>query len=635
MPRKYISKANRRYISHDPENLKRAVDAIANNGMSYRQAASTFGIPKTVLVRHKKGGVKKQGGQTVLSTEEENLLIMNLNVCSDWGYPLDTYDLQLLVKNYLDKLGRSVPRFRNNLPGKEFVYGFLKRHKNDISNRMCENIKRSRAQVSRAIVEEYFANLSETLKDIPPTHLINYDETNLADDVGRKKVITKRGCKHPERVMNTSKSATSIMFAITGDGQVLDPYVVYKAQNMYSSWTEGGPRNSRYNRTPSGWFDADCFEDWVLTVVIPYFRKLDGRKVLIGDNLSSHLSLSVVKELKKYNVDMVFLPANSTHLTQPLDVAFFRPFKVMWRKILLDWKKGPGRTEASIPKSVFPRLLKQLMDEVVLNAKPNIISGFRKTGLIPLNKEEVLKQLPKENLDTHEAEAINTSIIDLLKEMRYPAKPQRKSNNKKVNVLPGKSVKCDSSTSDSSLSAYEEDMRENYIDEEIDLVDENLNFTQNEENTNIQSSSSDDDLPLIHCRNGNSNMAKETSNKNIPKELTQNTPSTSRQIVKDAFDIGDWILVKFPVDRPTAVIKSRAYIGRILSKTDSSYIGTFLRRKIIAKESEEVRPLYYYPAIPDESEFSENQILKKLSFFTERRGLFSFKNLDTKDYENL
>ena len=58
---------------------------------------------------------------------------------------------------------------------------------------------------------------------------------------------------------------------------------------------------------------------------------------------------------------MVFLPRNSTDLTQPLDVAFFRPLKEAWRNILFKWKKGDGRKEASIPKSIFPSLLKKTL----------------------------------------------------------------------------------------------------------------------------------------------------------------------------------------------------------------------------------------------------------------------------------
>lgn len=590
--------------------------------MSYRQASATYGIPTSVLVRHKKGNVKRKGGQTVLTEEEENLLLYNINICADWGYPIDSHDLKLIVKNYLDKLGRTVPRFKDNFPGKEFVFSFLKRHKGVITNRLCENIKRSRASVSKEIIEEYFANLLVTLDGIPPTHIINYDETNLADDVGRQKVLTRRGCKHPERVMNTTKSCTSIMFAVTGDGHVLEPYVVYKATNLYSSWTEGGPRNTRYNRTPSGWFDMDCFEDWIITSIIPYFKKLEGRKVLIGDNLASHISINVVKELQKYNIDMVFLPANSTHLTQPLDVAFFRPLKIAWRKILLQWKKGPGRKEAAIPKSIFPRLLKQLMECIMPNAKLNIIAGFRKTGLIPLNKEEVLKQLPNENLQHHESQAINTSILELLKEMRYSEKRTQKPRNKKLPVVPGKSVKYDGnsscSSSDSEQSEKEKLSAENNEDEGFDIVDEKID------------SSSDDELPLFYYGRGKENY--ESNNDQTPKDM----PSTSAQSHNNNICKGDWVLVKFPVARPTATIKNRVYIGKVLSKFATSYLGTFLRKKESKKETEEVNgPLYYYPDIPDESEFGEDQIIMKLSSYTERRGLMNFKNLNTKDYENV
>lgn len=146
--------------------------------MTYREAALRFDIPKTALVRHKKENVKKQGGQTIF-TQEERFFIENIRICAEWGYPIDTCDFQLLVKNYLDKLiGRTITRFRNNLPGEEFVYGFLRRHKDRISNRMCQNIKRSRANIARDIVNKYFHNLSEALKDVPPSNLINCDEIN-------------------------------------------------------------------------------------------------------------------------------------------------------------------------------------------------------------------------------------------------------------------------------------------------------------------------------------------------------------------------------------------------------------------------------------------------------------------------
>lgn len=80
----------------------------------------------------------------------------------------------------------------------------------------------------------------------------------------------------------------------------------------------------------SGWFDSISFEDWFELTFLPNVRNLDGPKVIIGDNLSSHISLKVLKSCEDNNVRFICLPPNSTHLTQPLDVAFFAPLKRIW-----------------------------------------------------------------------------------------------------------------------------------------------------------------------------------------------------------------------------------------------------------------------------------------------------------------
>lgn len=157
--------------------------------------------------------------------------------------------------------------------------------------------------------------------------------------------------------MDSSKSATSLMYAGCADGHLLPPYVVYKATIMYDTWTLGGPAGACYNRTKSGWFDILTFHDWFSTLALPHLKKLPGRKVLIGDNFSSHLSPEVIQMCEENEIRFCFLPANATHLAQPLDVAFFRPMKQAWRKILETWKKGPGRKYSSIPKEKEKRRL--------------------------------------------------------------------------------------------------------------------------------------------------------------------------------------------------------------------------------------------------------------------------------------
>ncbi|KAF2889558.1 hypothetical protein ILUMI_16615, partial [Ignelater luminosus] len=112
--------------------------------------------------------------------------------------------------------------------------------------------------------------------------ICQFGEINIAYDSGRTKVITKTGSKYPEWIINTSKSATSII----------------------------GLR-------------------------LAYLRRLDG--------LSSHFSPTFVKFCLDNGIRMIFLAINFTDLPQPLDAAFFRPKSKLKKNIdLLEvgtWEK--------------------------------------------------------------------------------------------------------------------------------------------------------------------------------------------------------------------------------------------------------------------------------------------------------
>ena len=169
-----------------------------------------------------------------------------------------------------------------------------------------------------------------------------------------KKCLFRRGVKYPKRVQSFSKTA----IPGNADGQMLAPYVVHKADHLWSSWIQRGPENTRYNHTSSGWLYSRTFADWFESVFIDHVRRLEGPKVLIGGNLSRHFKSKVLELAEEHNVRFICLPANSAHILQPLDVAFFGPMKRGWRSSLNDWKSGSKNTSRSLSKDCFPRLLK-------------------------------------------------------------------------------------------------------------------------------------------------------------------------------------------------------------------------------------------------------------------------------------
>ena len=380
------------------------------------------------------------------------MFVNHLIQLGEWGFPFSSLDLRITVKNYLERSCRVIKKFTNNTPGEEWARNFLKRHSHKIRQCACQNIKSSRANLHCDSFTQYFANLKAVVEDVPPSNLLNYDETNLSDDPGSEKLIFKHGKKYPERIMNYTKGNTSIMFSGTADGELLPVYVVYKAHHMWKSWTRGGPKRAQYNRSSSGWFDGICFDDWFSTVVVPWAKKRSGKKVVIGDNLSSHFSTMVLKMCEELNISFVCLVASSTHLSQPLDIAFYGPMKRKWRKILKNWKlKNPGKT--SLLKDEFPILLKELCE--CFNCE-NLTAGFSASGIYPFCPDELYKKLPSAAAD-ESINSVSDAFLDHLKSLRSPnEKSKRCQKRKRLNVEAGKSV----SHEDLELSDEEEENKE-------------------------------------------------------------------------------------------------------------------------------------------------------------------------------
>lgn len=467
----------RSYKNYTEEQLNEAIQKVADGELSMKAAAARYKIPfGTIHNKFHGKHIKNTGGQPIFSNAEEMAIINAAAKCSDWGFPLDLLDIRMLAKSYLDRRGRVVTKFLNNIPGKDWALSLLQRHKNDVAQRVASNINKSRAGVSREILEKYFDNLEVTLEGVAASNIFNYDETNVGDDPGKKRCIYRRGVKYPEKVINHSKSCTSIMICGSADGTLLPPYVIYKSEHLYNTWKEGGvqgkpccdksccKRGCRFNRTSHGWIDSSTFQDWFESSFLPHARRLEGRKVLIGDNLASHFNDRVLQLCEENNIGFVCLVPHSTHICQPLDVAFFKPLKVAWRAVLTDYKLK--YKTSGLPKDVFPSLLKLAiakMDKVKAQSstKPgdqeesainrNMINGFYATGIHPLNRHKVMEKIPDAAQDP--VREVNDSLTDLLRENRFGQKSERRVRKKKrLNIEPGKSV----ATHESSSSEDEE-----------------------------------------------------------------------------------------------------------------------------------------------------------------------------------
>ena len=145
------------------------------------------------------------------------------------------------------------------------------------------------------------------------------------------------------------------------NGDKIPPYVLYKAQLMYHTWTLSGPTEAMYGVSASGWIEKQNFYSWFVKGFIPVLKKMKliaaneelsttlttTEPCLVSDSSDesdftddtspsvilffnghySHINLDVIYVARKYNIILVTLPSNTTHALRPLDVGVFAPMK--------------------------------------------------------------------------------------------------------------------------------------------------------------------------------------------------------------------------------------------------------------------------------------------------------------------
>lgn len=76
-------------------------------------------------------------------------------------------------------------------------------HKAVLTQISAKNYSYSMAAKDEQVVKSFFNNLEQELREIPPSNIWKYQETNLVDDPSVRKVINKKGTKCPERIQNS------------------------------------------------------------------------------------------------------------------------------------------------------------------------------------------------------------------------------------------------------------------------------------------------------------------------------------------------------------------------------------------------------------------------------------------------
>ncbi len=215
-----------------------------------------------------------------------------------------------------------------------WAYLFRKRH--DFSKGKVQMVtpgKEITEELEKEI-EEFRTRLAAIKNDFGEDMIMNMDETMMrclnGDIVGWK----LRGKENRIKITSNASEKTGISAAltITMSGRKLPPLFIKKGKtvrcttNLKEKLEQFKATKAKDNigdkmmvsHSEKGWMNNDVMKQYLREVVHKYSQ---GRMCLvICDNYGSHKEASVMKLGNELNIYLLYLPKNTTGITQPLDV---------------------------------------------------------------------------------------------------------------------------------------------------------------------------------------------------------------------------------------------------------------------------------------------------------------------------
>ena len=361
---------------------------------SIQAAANLYNVPRTSLSHHLRGRVPRvdsyANGHKLTQTEEQTLLNWVLDMDSR-GYPPRISAVGDAAKILLEqRVGASAKI------GVNWAQRFIKRQPQlsskytrayDYQRAQCEDPEKLRAwfRLVTNMINKY---------GIVEDDIYNFDEVGYAMGlIGTTRVVTnsdRRG--RPVTLQPGDREWVTSIECINSCGWALPPMLIFAGKVHISTWYQNAeiPRDWVIALSDNGWTNDDLGLQWVRTVFDPITtsRTVGTHRLLILDGHGSHGTPEFDAFCKEKNIITLCMPAHSSHLLQPLDVGCFSPLKSAYRRLVANGARvGINHVDKSEFLSIYTRARTETL------SASNIRSGFRATGLIPLNAEEVLARL--------------------------------------------------------------------------------------------------------------------------------------------------------------------------------------------------------------------------------------------------
>ena len=369
------------------EQLKYAIEVV-DSGVSMKEASRRHNIPYS-SVRDWCYGIRrsrKYGPPTVLNPKEEQLLVDYLLAMCDLGYGLTSIALRLKV--YEITKDRWTP-FRNGIPGKDWMKWWCQRHP-ELTTQVAQALDNARA---RGLTAENARTFYDNLEVLYTRHsfsldqIWNYDEMGVeVGRNGRAHVIAWRGARNVHSIVSDKQEWLSVLVCINAAGASIPSFYIFRGKHFRKNYIQKCEPRATMAMQQKAWMTSYLFSKWI-SHFIKSIERVGGisperQHLLILDGYNSHVTLEVVGRAKAVRLDLLTLLSHTSHALQPLDCSIFKPFKTNFQTYRDYWSRQ-NVTEITCKETLAHWISLALRKALT---ERNIVSGFRATGIFPLNR---------------------------------------------------------------------------------------------------------------------------------------------------------------------------------------------------------------------------------------------------------
>jgi hypothetical protein len=277
-----------------------------------------------------------------------------------------------------------------NPVGKLWVSHFLHRNPR-VASVVGRKIEAQRAEAAtpeqvRAFLERFEATRRRL--NIPMEDVYNMDETGVALGVCTNTRVLASSSKKKAYIKSPeNREWVSIIECVSATGQKLRCLIIFKGQALQTTWfSPKSVPDWLYTTSKNGWTSNAIGVAWLRRIFIPETTRPETRRrLLILDGHGSHIDIDFLWLCKQNQIELLYLPAHSSHILQPLDLAPFSVIKSNYRDQIR--ALASLNDAAPVKKERFVLCYNRARETGL--SKKIIRAGWRATGICPLNIELV------------------------------------------------------------------------------------------------------------------------------------------------------------------------------------------------------------------------------------------------------